>query len=294
MDREILWELYERCFPWNVRAEQTVRKVLALPGCTLFTREADGKTAGAALLFENTVLLLCVLPEYRRRGLGSSLLAQCEKQAEARGFEELKFCDGPDYLTPGIPLLEDNESFFTKRGYVHGWGSCECVDMSLLLKDFRSDGHRVGDEINGVLYRWARSEDLEETAQCVEAACPEFAQYYRRKELYGGAGPERVLLAQCGGVICGALQVAAEMERKGVGSVGCTATRPDYQGRGIATNMVRLGTGYLQSLGLEKAFLGYTYTDIVPMYGRSGYQISMKYLMGQKKLKKPSEKSEAI
>jgi predicted acetyltransferase len=65
----------------------------------------------------------------------------------------------------------------------------------------------------------------------------------------------------------GALIVSIEKECKSMGSVGCTATVHKYRNKGIATNMILLGTKYLKDIGLRKAFLGYTYTYIINMYG---------------------------
>ena len=84
------------------------------------------------------------------------------------------------------------------------------------------------------------------------------------------------------GEIAGALHVCREIEGKGVGSVGCTVTMRRHQGKGIATAMVRLGTRHLKDTGLSQAFLGYTYTDIVGMYGRAGYRVCMEYFMAEK------------
>lgn len=281
---EGIWEMYLACFPDNIRSEQTVRELLSLPENQYLTEDAEGKTAAVSVVNGNTVLMLCVLPKYRRRGIGSRLLERSEALVKSRGFSEIQFCDGPGYITPGIPLTGNNEAFFKKRGYVHSWGDCECVDMELSLRDFQAGPCTVGDTLDGVAYRWACKEDRERVVDCVESGYPEFVPYYQNGGLYDGTGAEKVLMADCDKVVCGTLLVGSGTEREGVGSVGCTVTRPEYRRRGIATNMVRLGTGYLKSLGLEKGFLGYTYTDIVPMYGRSGYKVSTKYLMGKKKL----------
>ncbi len=280
---EKLWELYSACFPGNIRSEKTVRELLGRPDNTCLLETDKEKLLAASVINENTVLMLCVLPEYRRRGIGSRLLEKSESLVQEKGFSEIQFCDGPGYLTPGIPLTTDNEAFFSKRGYTHAWGDCECVDMSLCLQDFQEGNASLGDTIDGVTYRWAGEEDRERAVDCVESSYPEFTEYYRNGELYGGQGPEQVLLAEMNGTVCGALLVGSGTEQADVGSVGCTVTRPEYRCRGIATRMVRLGTGYLKSLGLSKGFLGYTYTDIVPMYQRSGYQVCMKYMMGKKK-----------
>lgn len=279
---EKLFALYERCFPDNIRSVETVKELLALPENVVFPETAGEKLLGAAVVNGNTVLLLCVLPEHRRQGLGSRLLERCEEHVRQGGFSEIRFCDGPEYLTPGIPLVGDNGHFFGKRGYVHAWGDCECVDMQMRLKDFRDEGAAVGDTLLGVAYRWAGPEDREQVVECVSLAYPEFAQYYRGPELYDGVHPDRVLMAVSDGVVCGALLVSSGTESPNVGSAGCTAVREEFRRRGIAAAMVKLGTGYLKGLGLETGFIGYTYTDIVPLYAKSGYRISRRYLMGTK------------
>ena len=279
-----LFALYEACFPNIIRVTDTVLKVLSFPENHIILREEEGKPIAAAVINGNVVLMLCVLPEWRGKGIGSALLEEAEAYIRANGHGEVRFCDGPEYITPGIPEYAGVWDFFKKRGYVHGWGDCECVDMKMTLADFACKEHSVGDTVNGYLYRWAELKDIPAIADCVDTAEEDFTQYYRDEALYNGKSSQRVLVAEDGDLICGTLIVSVETEQAGVGSVGCTATRYDRQGRGIATNMVKLGTKYLYDLGLPTAFLGYTYTDIVRMYGRSGYEICMKYMMAVKTL----------
>lgn len=281
---EALYQLYKTCFPGIVRSEETVRAVLGLSDNALLLEKAGDEMIAASVRNQNTVLLFCVLPQYRNRGIGSGLLEKTERHVRSEGFGEIQFCDGPDYITPGIPMYDGNEAFFSKRGYIHSWGGCECVDMMQDLKNFDCSGNAVGDTVGGIVYRWADARDYEDVTECVDSTYPEFTQFYQNRDLYGNSQANKILIAVSEHEVCGALMVSNQAEAKDVGSVGCTVTRKEYQGRGIATNMVKLGTGYLKSLGLSRGFLGYTYTDIIPMYARSGYHVSMKYFMGKKKL----------
>ena len=281
---DILFDLYTACFPGIIRETATVKKALSLPENHVITKEADGRTVGAAVINGNAVQLLCVLPAYRGQGIGSALLEEAEAYIRAQGQEEIRFCNGPMYITPGVPDFDGAWEFFQKRGYTHDWGDCECVDMSMPLADFAHREHSVGDTVNGYLYRWAELCDIPAIADCVDTAEENFTKYYRNEALYDGTGSQRVLIAVDGDLVCGTLIVSVETEAKGVGSVGCTATRRDRQGRGIATAMVKLGTKYLCDIGLPTAFLGYTYTDIIPMYGRAGYAVYRKYMMAVKTL----------
>ena len=111
-----------------------------------------------------------------------------------------------------------------------------------------------------------------------------FVPYYMEEQHYEAGSEAPVLIAEKDGQVLGCLIVSLEVEGEGLGSVGCTATRTSAQGQGIATNMVRLGTRFLKDSGMRRAFLGYTYTDIVRMYERAGYHICQRYFMAVKEL----------
>lgn len=293
-DTQTLTRLFRICFPKIIRKPSTVEEIVSRLDNRALVCEKDGTDVGVILWNGNVVIMLCVLPQYRDCGIGSALLAALEERLKRTGFEEIRFCDGFDYLTPGIPIWEEipsyrqNRVFFEKRGYSHAWGDCECVDMAMDMSDYMDDGHQIGETVNGVTYRFASEEDMQRVLECTLDGYSAFTEYYRNPALYAvlpdnGIG-ERVLIAETDGLIAGTLMVCFETEQSGVGSVGCTVTRTAYRNRGIATTMVRLGTGTFLKRGIFRAYLGYTYTDVVPMYARSGYAISMRYFMGVKTL----------
>ncbi len=65
------------------------------------------------------VKLLAVAPEVQGRGLGRSLLGQCEQQFARRGLARLQLCSSPpNYLVPGLdPRYERAQRFFRAAGY---------------------------------------------------------------------------------------------------------------------------------------------------------------------------------
>ncbi len=300
---EKLTKLFRLCYPGIVRSEGSVRHTLSDKENQYITRFDADTLIGAAVYYGNHILMLCVHPDYRGQGIGSSLFEECENAIRAAGHESVLLSAGRMYLTPGAPMefpgYEQNKAFLEKRGYVHTWGDGECVDMMLDMDDLDDLGVHIGDTVPGVskkqmldpndpsnrfTYRFASPEDMEKTADCVADAADYFVKYYQKPAPYEGKDGDHVLIAENGnGLVCGALLVTAGGEAAGLGSVGCTSTRPSYGGRGIATNMVKAGTMFLKEQGMAHGYLGYTYTDIIPMYGRAGYQVSMKYFMGEKK-----------
>lgn len=271
-------------FPDIVREEATAKRLLKDPENHIITKYAKDVMVGISVIHKNAIYMLCVFEQYRGCGYGASLLEASEAYIKAQGYDKVIVGCGDDYLMPGVPMKYNAHQFFEKYGYIHSWGDCGCFDMNMDLQDFNKTEHQVGDTVNGVLYRWGTKEDIPRIAECVRDAEEDFVQYYVDAKKYEEGNDQRILIAELGDVVCGALIVSVETEGKGLGSVGCTATATAYQGRGIASTMVMLGTHYLKQCGMERAFLGYTYTDILRMYGRSGYEVCMEYMMAEKEL----------
>ena len=293
---EQLIALFHRNFPFCVREEAFVRTLLAQEKNVILSEtDENGNRIGAAVLEDNTILMLCVDPEYRRRGIGTQLLARAEETIRNGGYASIVIGAGAHYLMPGIPAvrpvveenlqpdtvyagLEDHTDFFRKRGYMHRW-DCNCFDMRMDLADYAA----VPFATEGITYRWARPDDISGITACTDRAHESFTKYYRNPALYREDNPKRVFIAEADRKIVGTLIVSFAAEGDGLGSVGCTAVDPDYQGRKIASNLVILGTGLLRDAGLSKAFLGYTYTGLDKLYGFAGYRICVYYFMAEKK-----------
>lgn len=298
MNREI-YELFRRTLPYIVRDEETVLRILENKDNRIMEeRNAEKQLIGVSVIHKNTILLLCVEKAYRNQGIGSRLLKQSEEAISQAGYEEVVVGVGEDYLMPGVPTSKryapaENEClqegvdetasrFFEHRGYVHSW-NCNCFDMKFSLCEFDKEEYSVGDVIDGIQYRLAVVEDLRSITECTDAACEEFTRWYQEEFLYTENDSSRVLVAVAKGKVVGTLMVDTEHE-SGLGSVGCTAVHPEYQGRHIAVNMVILGTKYLKDVGMREAYLSYTYSGLDHMYGYAGYKIFVYFMMAKKRL----------
>lgn len=297
-----IYNLFKENLPFVIRAEETAKNIINNSKNIVFEKRENNKLIACAIVNENTIILLCVDQSYKNRGIGSDLLKQCEKLIFDNGFDSVVLGAGFDYLVPGVPTSKKftasvNENlnsqlnsyasdFFEKRGYVHSWGQCNCFDMCMPLSKTIEVDSQIGDEINGVLYRWAVLSDLNAITECVDDACQygdeSFSEYYRNETLYNEDSLQRVLVACKQEVIVGAVIVSIGVEKKDVGSVGCTSVCTSQTHKGIGTTLILLGTKFLQSLGLKNAFLGYTYSGLDFMYGKSGYEICTYYFMGRK------------
>ena len=278
-------EIYHRNFPDNVRNEDIVKKILSNPANYIIEKRNDDKLIGISIINKNTILMLCVDDEYRHKGIGTKLLNQSEKYILDQGYDKINIGDGFDYLMPGVPITEENMSFFKRRFYSHSWGEDECFDMDMELKDTICD-YNIGDTINGIKYRLATINDLKEIKKCTDDAWEKFTKYYMDTKLYNLDNDQIVLVAEDNEEICGTLIISKETEATNMGSVGCTTTKHNHRGRGIAATMVQIGTKYLKELGYKYGHLGYTYTGLDKMYGKAGYKVTTKYFMAEKPLVK--------
>lgn len=294
-----LYDLFRRNLPFVVRSEETARNILGnKENKTIEKRNDSGRLVGASVLRGNTIYLLCVDKEYRNKGIGTWLLEQSEATIKSAGYNEVIVGVGDDYLTPGVPTSKryvpaENEClqegvdetasrFFEHHGYVHSW-DCNCFDMKFSLCEFDKEEYSIGNVIDGIQYRLAVVEDLKSITECTDAACEEFTRWYQEEFLYTENDRSRVLVAVAKGKVVGTLMVDTDHE-SGLGSVGCTAVHPEYQGRHIAVNMVILGTKYLKDVGMREAYLSYTYSGLDHMYGYAGYKIFVYFMMAKKGL----------
>ena len=297
------FEIFKRNFPYISREEKTLKEVINnIDNIYFEKRNDDNKLIGLAIVNKNTILLLVVDKDYRNQGIGLDLLNKCEDLIIKNGFNDIKLGVGFNYLMPGVPTSkkytesvyenlypEINDiasNFFEKRGYIHSWGKCNCFDMKMSLYDFIKNENSIGDEINGILYRWSTIDDLNDIIECSDDACQyqdeKFSKYYNNKDLYDENNNQRVLVAVKNNKIVGTLIVSIETEGKNLGCVGCTCVSFKETHQKIGTNLVRLGTKYLKDIGLSNASLSYTYTGLDKLYGDSGYEISCYYMMGEK------------
>lgn len=293
-------KLFRECFPYIVKDDNTIRQILSHEG-NLFAEERDekGDLVGISVINENVILLFGVKEAYRNRGIGERLLKQSEELIRSNGYKNVKVGVGFDYFMPGVPTSKryadavnecldehvnaDAGRFFEAHGYRHSEDG-NIFDMRFSLKDFNREEYSVGDSINGITYRFATESDREAVYACTDDALKEFTKWYQYDALYSSETVPKVLIATDGEMVCGALLVEVANEEQLLGTVGCTSVRKSCQGKGIATNMVTLGTKYLRDIGMKNAYLSYTYTGLDKMYGYAGYKIFVYYMMAQKEL----------
>ena len=109
-------KLFRICYPGIVRSEDSVRHTISHEENNILTRFDGDTLIGAAVYYEDRVLMLCVHPEYRGRGIGSELLAECETAIRGAGYLSAGLEGGLGFLVRHFRTLA--VGFFGEMWYV--------------------------------------------------------------------------------------------------------------------------------------------------------------------------------
>lgn len=113
-DFETLNEIDQACYePAIAYSKREFRNYLRFPGAECVIAEENGKVAGFCLAAHQQargyIITIDVLEKFRRRGVGTALLAEAERRLAMHGVKEI-----------GLETATDNESaiaFWQRHGY---------------------------------------------------------------------------------------------------------------------------------------------------------------------------------
>jgi GNAT superfamily N-acetyltransferase len=229
----------EKCFAPGVAGNPTPRVF-----------ERSGRIEGVAVTCGHWLRILAVLPEARRRGVGSSLLAD----SEALGAVVVA-AEGGNYFTPGVVMTDEiSRAFFRRHAYMETrWTD----NLEVSLESFAPEGstpatlrrpsHAEADRVLGFVDR-------------------EFGRIWRfeaekafQRELVPG------FIAEEGGEI--AAFAVHDVNNRGLGFFGPTGVLPSLRGRGLGRLLLIESLRDLARMGYQRAVI--PWTDAIEFYRRS-------------------------
>ncbi len=200
-----------------------------------------------------------VRPQYRRLGIGSTLLKEMEERLIKQGVEEIRVCEGaPNYFMPGIdPRYTPALLFFEKHGYEK---FDETYNMIAEICDIQPDVELENKLISefGIVVRRASERDRRAVLEFIE------------EEFHGWEGevstalqnePPTLFIAEINGRVIAFS--AHESNNLGTGWFGPMGTLKSVRGKGIGRALLLRSLYDLKQMGFKHA--------IIPWVGPVGF-----------------------
>lgn len=118
---EELYKIFKECFPTTLISKNEFEKKLDFNDSEVIKEyDENNNLIGYSIIRENCISLICVKPEFQKKGHGTKLLMESEKKIKSTGFKEILLGYKADStsLYMGVPILNNqNHAFFTKFQY---------------------------------------------------------------------------------------------------------------------------------------------------------------------------------
>ncbi len=267
------YEIYKRCFSRLELTEEIFNKLSNIENSHLITHTVNGEICGFALIEKVALRLLCVLPEYQGKGIGTSLVVRAEKFIINNGGSEILTGGASSQLLIGA--TENAVGFFKKLGF-EVVGNCD--EMSIDIQSFNSNRFElpVPDQCS---FGWFKG-DFENLTKAVSGVDKDWVQYFSpdSKVFCGFHGDE--IASFC--MIDYDNQCILSDGKNKVGVIGCVGTVPTFRRKGIGLKMVALATDDLRKNGCDCCFIHYT--GVAHWYAKLGYETFLKLYFMKKDL----------
>jgi len=211
-------------------------------------------------------------PDFARRGLGTALLARCEREAVAHGFRRFELMA----TLPGVRLYE-------ARGYVPRPAIRWPLGDGIAI-DFVPMSKEAGEP--EVIIEHAMRADAPAILELQKRAYAAEAELYADRELppltqsldslRAEFADAVVLKAVAAGVIVGSVRARRAGD---TWQIGRLVVHPDFQGQGLGTRLMRAIERESGELRRFELFTGHRSTGNIRLYERLGYARSREQVL---------------
>lgn len=275
-----LYELYQECFPTLKMKKESFLHRIDYDHSDIIMEQENSQMVGAAVVNENSILLICVTPRMQKKGYGKKLLHRSEKLIQKHEYNQVILGSGKNYLFPGVPMNEVNssKSFFERFGYQADW---ECVDMEISLNDFNLNTVKLAPIAANMQFGFVEKSRKSELLELVRSVDEDWVRYYQNNldTAYVAILNDKIVGFQ---LVNWADPTNIVNVRDIFGTVGCVGVSKQERGQGIGINMVANGMMELKLRGCTKVFIGYTHLE--GWYSQLGGKTVQRYWMGEKNI----------
>ncbi len=275
-----LFKIFTDCFPYIPMAGNIFSKRIFEGTNKIFVEYASSVPVGFSVLHGNTVVLICVDPDFQNKGIGKKLLKKSEEYISSHGFSNVNLGRCSNGLFFGAVIDSFSHRFFEKQGYVAFNG---CLDMVMDLESYSYKNiinkYKCTTDISFEFYR---QNDCKELIDAVSAVEPRWVDKFTNTE------NDSIIVASYNNSIAGFLKLDFDADTiitgddSKVGMIEYVGVVPEYRNIGIGTNMVAYGAQQLKNALCTDAFIEYTSLDT--WYSRIGFEEFIWFWMGSKEL----------
>lgn len=276
-----IYNLFSKSFPEFSISEDVFFRLLDFDNCTVIPYYDEGILAGCSVVQGNCIRLLCVSPDHRRTGIGTSLLCDSEKLIAEKGFKQaiLGGRDSGLFIGETVPIKqpEGSETFWERKGYAFDDG---CIEMKMPLAEFDSSGLNIPACPVETVFGYIEKNERNDLLSAVSEVDSDWVQYFTPES--------QVFAARLNGKIAGFCMIDENADTiisngsNNVCSIGCVGVIPEMRKNGIGLSMVAKAAHIAKCDGCTDAFIHYTYLD--KWYGRLGFKTFLRYRFSEKKL----------
>jgi beta-N-acetylhexosaminidase len=288
-DQETLLRLWAAAFgsAWPME-ENRLRQVAFDPAASrpgdAVLASTDGQPAGFALTRVDggsspggSLLALGVLPEFRRRGVGTALHQAALARLRERGAKRIQLGAGAnDYFWPGVPAsLAGAWAFFQAQAWPRVESS---FDLARSLENYVTPAW-VWERVNGLGLEFRAAAPTDEGTVLGMVAAEEVGWLEHYACAFRPNPVEEVLVASRkeDGALLGAGLVNYRARRWSerfsgpVAAPACILTAEAARSQGIGLAITALATERARERGCRTSFIGWTW--LVDWYGKLGYKV---------------------
>ena len=257
-------EIFCRCYPQFRMTREHFEGLMINSNTRVFAFPDAGNPVGFAITEGPTIRLICVDPGSQHQGIGTSLLAEAEKNILDQGFNKRytggvssRFLIGADKASAGL---------FAKNGFFAVGG---CDEMLLKLDTYSFDESKFHGHLCAE-YGWYNG-DTDAISKAVEEVEKDWVKYFDSNS--------RIYVATVGDEIASFCLVSTDVSNYlsdafgRVGMPGCVGTVPKFRNRGIAIEMIARVTQFLKESSMDISFI--FFTGVADWYKKLGYETFM-------------------
>ena len=239
------------------------------------------------------ISLIYVIPKYRNKGIGSTLLKKVESEFIKLNKKVLFLGKDFNNFFPGLPIdLKKHLGWFEKRGFTRLYNTCDLIknkDIKIPLRN-NSIKFTLGNEI-----------PKEKIIEFLDANWPgrwtkEAKEYFE----FGGEGKE-YLIGLDGDKVCAfaklgfpdtptkliSYSLTWRNKFDSLGGIGPLGVDKSYRGQNIGYDLVACATNILLDSGAEEIIIDWT--NLLDFYRKFGYEVWKSYEYLQKNLEGDSK-----